>query len=125
MEELLGNYDVLERLVQFLPVPDLVKLVSVGRELRDILGGELVWRRVARRQGAERENDYLVREYDEYVGCSNKAGLEPLCRSFFVTVYPAYLRRRWRSHSFPPPRRQGWGASSPSLLTNMFLVHHA
>ena len=97
MEELLGNYDVLERLVQFLPVPDLVKLLSVGRELRDILGGEQVWRRVARRQGAEREDDYLVKEYDEYVGCSNKAGLEPLCRSFFVTVYPAYLRRRWRT----------------------------
>ena len=51
MDILLSNYDVQERLVQFLPVPDVVALGSISREWRDVLGREMVWRRVARREG--------------------------------------------------------------------------
>ena len=67
MEGLLSNYDVMERLVQLLTVPDVVALGSICREWREVFGREMVWRRVARREGEERENDYLAKEYGDYV----------------------------------------------------------
>ena len=97
MDVLLFNYGVLERLVQFLAVADVVVLCSISREWRDVLGREMLWRRVARREGEERENDYLANKYGEYVAVVKRSGLMPLCRSFFITVYPSYVRKKWRS----------------------------
>ena len=85
MDVLLFNYGVLERLVQFLAVADVVVLCSISREWRDVLGREMLWRRVARREGEERENDYLANKYGEYVAVVKRSGLMPLCRSFFIT----------------------------------------
>ena len=44
MDIMLSNYDVLERLVQFLAVADVVALGSIRRDWRDVLGSEMVWR---------------------------------------------------------------------------------
>ena len=93
---LLTNYDVLERVVELLTVPDLVSLCSLGREWRGVVGSEAVWSRVARREGGERDSNYLVKEYGEYEVNSRKNGIFPLCKSFFTTVYPLYIRRNWR-----------------------------
>ena len=41
MDIMLSNYDVLERLVQFLAVADVVVLCSISREWRDVLG---IWK---------------------------------------------------------------------------------
>ena len=95
-DSLLSNYYVLEKVVELLTVSDLVSLCSVGREWRGVVGSETVWSRVARREGVRRDTEYLVKEYEEYAIEAKKTGLSPLCRSFFKTVYPAFIRKKWR-----------------------------
>ena len=44
----LDNYDVLERLLDFLTVRDVVALASCSRGWRDVLSKEMVWGRVVK-----------------------------------------------------------------------------
>ena len=115
------NYDVLERLLQFLPVGDIVGLASIDREWRDTLAREMVWRRVVKREGVERKRDYLAKEYGDYIAEAEKAGLEPFCRSFFVTVYPSHWRKKWRS-GMREKRYMGVPTELKKDITNCFDV---
>ena len=98
MERFLQNFDVTELLVSKLTVKDLVTLCGVSQLWRKILGQEIFWGQIVKREGIKlREKDYLMKEFAEYERNSLRLGCVPLCRSFFITVYPAFIKRTWRN----------------------------
>ena len=83
-------------LVEYLSVSDLVAVSGTSTKCRDLFGRESIWRRVARRLGLFTEDLYMSNEYGQYVAESKRNGIMPLCKTCFITIFPAVLKRRWR-----------------------------